>query len=411
MRGIYKMAKHKSYPNALQVLESSLKEAPKTSVTQLAKELISYAKQYDLQRHALLGIDPRYLKEGVKADFENPPYFDHPNIKGAQWADDADTPLEAGEEWNKGRRSTLTGAVYDLDERNHPINPYEERGLKGRGLLGSFGPNYTTDNGAVCIAKNKEGKKRLHVTGIIRKDNGQPAFAGGFAESKKLPDGSYVLDQETIIDTLTKEFFEEMVSGSVELRPDYADRFEPEFTQIIEDMVKKRDGDPLSSERMQEKHSQVLTELKYEQVKAQDPTFLLRLREVISQGRECYAGPVLTSGRNTDNAWIETSLYWYLLDDNAWAYIKGDNPVFSYELSAGDDAAGVVLHDVRPELVVEASASHGPMFVFLGASYLLHMQEQGHEIEPDIIEQFQEIKTFLCAALKKHPASRVKHAL
>lgn len=405
------MAEHTSYPKALQVLESSLKKAPETSVTRLARDLIDYAKHYDLKKHTLLGIDKRYLEMGVQADLENPPYFDHPNIKGAEWADNADTPLEAGEVWNKGRRSTLTGVVYDLDERNHPVNPYEERGLKGRGLLGAFGPNYTTDNGAVRIVPNKQGKKRLHVTGIIRKDNGKPAFAGGFAESKKQADGSYMLDRETIIDTLTKEFFEEMISGSIELRRDYADRFEPEFTQMIEEMVEKRGGDPLSPERMREKHSQFLTELKYEQVEAQDPSFLHRLRDVISKGIECYAGPVLTSGRNTDNAWIETSLYWYLLGDEEWGYIKGDTPVFSYELSAGDDAAGVILHDVRPELVATASASHGPMFVFLGASYLLYMQEQGHEIEPDVIEQFEEIRTFLRAALKNTHTPSIKHAL
>ncbi len=384
-----------TYPDAVQVLERSLKGAPNTSVTELVKELIDLAKRYDLYKNTQMKIDKRYRQAGVVADVQSPPYFDHDNILGAVWADNAKAPLERGEQWNCGRRATLTGVRYKLDEKGLPINPYQVRGVKGRGLLGAFGPNYTMDNGAVRILKNKDGKERLHVTGIIRKDNGKPAFAGGFAESKKLPDGSYLLDKETIIETLVKEFFEEMVSGSVDLLPEYVDRFEAEFEDVIDNLEKSRGGKKLSLERLEEKRSQFLTELKYDQVKRDDPGFFERLTHVIASGRECYAGPVMNSTRVTDNAWIETVLQWYFLDDDVWSFVKGDNPVFNYRLSAGDDAANIVLHDISSDLVREASASHGAMFVFLGASYLLDCQEKGRFIQPSVMEQFQEIVVFL----------------
>lgn len=96
-----------------------------------------------------------------------------------------------------------------------------------------------------------------------------------------------------------------------------------------------------------------------------DIGFLERLSTAIDSGRECFAGPILNDSRNTDNAWVESRLSWSLMDDKTWDSIRGDSPVFDYQLSAGDDASGVVYHRIDSDLVENAFASHGSMFTFM----------------------------------------------
>jgi hypothetical protein len=384
----------RQYPNSLAALDKDFAEAkakhPQSDVTKIAGALIEKAKEYDLGKSANLGISGRYV--GVSRDCDNPVDYTDPSILGADWADHPDSPLRAGEKWNEGRRATKTGTVYDFDEDDRPINPYHDTGLRGQGCLGAMGPNHTVDNGILVVKPDENGDEALYALGILRKFDGDvPAFSGGFAKLKKEADGSFSIDRETIIDSQVEEFFEEMVSGSIDLRPDYAAR----LSEMFNHEVQKREavsGVVLSDAEKELIHEETETHLKLQQVQDLDPGFMQRLRSIVADGRECFAGPVLSADRATNNAWVETSLSWFVLDDAVWEHIKGDNPVFDYQFTAGDDASGVQMFRIDEELITNAFDSHGAMFTFMVASYLLHEQAQGKQIAPSIKTQAAQLK-------------------
>jgi len=70
---------------------------------------------------------------------------------GPVWADKdflADKPLAVATKWNdvdgKVDRRSFEG-VYKLDDHGVPQNPLGRTGMRGRGLLGRFGPNHAAD--------------------------------------------------------------------------------------------------------------------------------------------------------------------------------------------------------------------------------------------------------------------------
>jgi hypothetical protein len=375
------------YPNSLTSLMNDVGRAPQTPVTNLAVTLIERAKERDLQRTERLGVHPKL--GDIQRDRLNPPTINSPTILGADWADDEMTPLKPGEKWNAGRRASNTGTTYAFNDQGYPINPFFNTGLNGRGVLGQFGPNHAVDNGVLTIMQ-ENGKPVLYALGIYRKDApGVPAFAGGFAKFKKADDGQYIFDRATVVQSQVEEFFEEMISGSVPLLPEY----ELHAGAMIDANIAQRHaaGALIKEAHRLEIEEQVQTHLKMQQILDKDPEFLERLTKVIEAGKECFAGPVLNGTRSTNNAWIETRLSWFLLNEETWSYVRGSNPVFDYQLSAGDDADGVVFLKLDDKLIDTAFDSHGPMFVYMAASYLLDCQERRQEIPPSIIDQVQGI--------------------
>lgn len=371
------------YPNSLRTLMRDVAHAPKSAVTDLAVTMIELAKKRDLQRTERLGVHPKL--GDVKRDRDNPPTINSPSILGADWADDEAAPLKHGEKWNEGRRASNTGLAYAFNEHGYPINPFFNTGLNGRGVLGQFGPNHAVDNG-VLVIKQEDGKPTLYAQGIYRKDApGVPAFAGGFAKFLKTDDGQYIFDRATVVNSQVEELFEEMISGSVPLLPDY----EMRAVAMIEDNIGPRlsAGATITDAHRHEIEEQVRTHLKMQQVHDKDPDFFARLHIVVNHGKECFAGPVLNGTRSTNNAWIETKLSWFLLNDDVWNFIRGPSPAYDYKFNAGDDADGVVLLKLDEKLIDTAFDSHGPMFVFMTASYLLDCQERGAEVPSSIIEQ------------------------
>lgn len=400
------MTRRQRYEKNLKILLKDLKAAKTdyadTDVTRLTDRLIDLAIEFDLMKNEDLDLFFKYTDAGIKQDKQNPSYYDDPSILGAPFADDPKKPLEKGEVWNKARRATLSGVQYKLDERGYPQNPYHNRGMKGRGVMGRFGPNFAVDNGAVRLQKNEKGEKRLCVTGIIRGDSRMPAFAGGYADLRKNKQGKYYIDRDLIIETQLHEFFEEMISGSIPL-----EALTTEVSARVDEIVESREarsGKAVQADHREEIKEQVIAQLKWEQVQANDPTFLDRLRKVIETGRECYTGPVINDNRGTDNAWCETILTWFNFDDETFDWVKNggkDRPRYDYQLAAGDDAFDLVLHDISPTLVEEACASHGPMFVFLAASYMLDRQAQGRTPEPSVMAQMVEIADYMDNRLKQ----------
>lgn len=358
------------YPDSLQALRKQIQEAqkkyPGTEITKLAQRLVQGAVDLDMAKARGLGVNGRY--SGVVRSSVQPPEYDHPYLKTAVWADNSQCPLQPGEQWHKGRRATRTGAVYGFDAQGRPLNPYMNTGLNGRGCLGQFGPNHAVDNGLVAI---RDGK--FYIIGITRKhDNDAPALSGGFAKY----DRNYDLDPQTDMISRVEEFFEEMVSDSVQLLPEFSVRI------------------PKGNLSDHEANDSRITALKLEQVRKYDPAFLQRIEDYLRGGVECFSGPVLADGRITNNAWIESRICWTFLDDKTWNGIKGDNK-FNYQLSGGDDASSVVWHYFDPAIIRTAYASHGPLMGFMAASFLLHAQAHHQPLPQTVLKQVRAVADFL----------------
>lgn len=355
---------------------------PGSRVTALARRLVEGAERYDLARLARVPLDGQMKKTGVTRDYNNPPFTNL--FPGEPGCDDPACPLEPGESWNAPgtRRATASGVVYGTGPDGLPVNPYTRTGLKGPGILWQCGPNHAVDNGIVALRPDENGRMTAYALCIARKyDDGAVAMAGGFMKMKKEADGAYVYDDEAARHSRAEEFFEEMISGSVTLRPEFAARLDGTL-----------EG---------EKKDQQETALKMEQVRAFDPGFFQRLEDVLGGARLCYAGPVVNATRNTDTSWIETRVHWLVLDDAAWEKITGekiaggDPAGFGYALSAGDDAAGLSWQRLDAALLDRAFDSHGAFFAYMSASFLLDAQDKGAVPGPAILEQFEDMASFL----------------
>ncbi len=386
--------KNMKYPDAIQTLERALKNAPQSTITALAARLIAGAKQFDLHKTAQLAVN--FRMDSIQRNQANPPDYTHESILGAPYADDEQTPLGAGEVWHHGRRASNTGLKYAFNSAGLPINPFMNTGLNGRGVLGQFGPNHAVDNGIIRIKKDENGDDALHVIGILRKfDNDAPALCGGFAKYARGANGEYIFDKAAVIETQLEELFEEMISGSITLDAKHAAKLPKAVQNEYDRRMLRRNGLVLSDHHKAEIAEQIKTGLKMAQVEENDPNFLKRLHDVIAAGHECFAGPILNDNRNTNNAWIETKLTWFTMDDATWQNIVGATPKYNYAFSAGDDASGVVEHHLSPTLIKDAFASHGALFSFIAASYLLDAQAKGKSLPPSIMQQCLDVANFL----------------
>ncbi len=358
--------------SSIQVLEKDLAEAPDTKLTSLARDIIDGARELYFENAENLKNHQEYK---VKRDFENPQEYTHDSVLGIP---DIENILP-----------TNTGIEYKFNDKGHAINPYMNTGLTGRGLLWQYGPNHAIDNGILYIKDDL-----LYAMGIFRKDSGQrPALSGGFAKFKKTEDG-YVLDEEALLETRVEEFFEEMISGSITLLPEYETKVTKAYNDEVDRRMQTRDHN-LEKYKLDEIREQVTTQLKMQQVQDIAPRFFTRAKEILAQSTECFAGPILSDRRNTNNAWIETRLSWLLLSDAKWNYIKGINPKFNYKFAAGDDADSVRLFKVDADLIQSSNASHSSMFAFMIASFVLDSQKQGTKLSTETKQQIKSI-----AALK-----------
>ncbi|XP_013110820.2 putative nudix hydrolase 6 [Stomoxys calcitrans] len=183
-----------------------------------------------------------------------PPSYTAPHINGQIWADPDLQNAEFKPQWNaldgKINRVSYNGE-YKLDEGGHPLNPMGRTGLRGRGLLGRWGPNHAADPIVTRWKRDSQGnilksqitsKNILQMVAIQRHDNKMWAIPGGMVDPG-----------EKVNATLRREFMEEALDS-------FKDK----------DMVE----------------------------------------DFFATGTEVYKGYV-DDYRNTDNAWIETVAYNY----------------------------------------------------------------------------------------------------
>ncbi|XP_036336332.1 ADP-ribose pyrophosphatase, mitochondrial [Rhagoletis pomonella] len=180
-----------------------------------------------------------------------PPIYTAPHINGQPWADADIGCADFQVKWNE-----LDGAVNRISfngiykiENGYPINPIGRTGLRGRGLLGRWGPNHAADpvvtrwkrDADGNVIRNSETKKSiLQMVAIQRHDNKMWAIPGGMVDPG-----------EKVSVTLKREFMEEAL-------------------------------DSFDNQKM--------------------------IEEFFAKGVEIYKGYV-DDFRNTDNAWIETVAY------------------------------------------------------------------------------------------------------
>ncbi|KJH47303.1 hydrolase, NUDIX family [Dictyocaulus viviparus] len=128
----------------------------------------------------------------------SPPDYTDPILNNRKWAD---PEISAGKfNWNafdgKINRKSFMGE-YALDSTSRPMNPVGRTGLRGRGVLGRWGPNHAADP---LVTRYKNGK--LQFVAIKRADTGEWAIPGGMVDAG-----------EEVSQTLLREFSEETLGG------------------------------------------------------------------------------------------------------------------------------------------------------------------------------------------------------
>jgi len=231
-----------------------------------------------------------------------PPIHNAKSIQGQPWADKSGNlptiPFNDMDREAKVNRKSHEG-TYEVDpESGRPRNPRGRTGLRGRGLLGRFGPNHAADpvvarfkrdpqTGEVMV--DQHGRPQWEFIAIQRVDTGEWAIPGGMVDPG-----------EEVSLTLKREFGEETMN-TPELSPEQ--RKEAEAT----------------------------------------------IKGLFANGAEIYRG-YSDDPRNTDWAWIETVAMLFFDESGALTA--------PFKLHAGDDAKGVKWTTYTPELKLFASHEH-----------------------------------------------------
>ncbi|XP_064425375.1 ADP-ribose pyrophosphatase, mitochondrial isoform X1 [Latimeria chalumnae] len=250
-----------------------------------------------VQRHEVPDCKVSWSVEWL--EYRPPEHTNQAVLAGPVWADPhisegSEPPLQFNVEENDVNRKSFEGSYEVIDGR--PRNPFGRTGLKGRGLLGRWGPNHAADpiitrwkrNGGVArVTHPVSGHPILQFVSIQRRDSGEWAIPGGMVDPG-----------EKISMTLKREFGEEALN-----------------------MLKKSEQE---KRELQEK-----------------------LQKLFSQEHlEVYKGYV-DDPRNTDNAWIETVAINY--HDESGEILE------QLALEAGDDAGKVKWVDMDQDLKLYAS--------------------------------------------------------
>lgn len=186
-------------------------------------------------------------------------------------------------------------STYKQNEQGYPLNPCGRTGIRGRGLLGRWGPNHAADPIVTRWKRNSDNTIHIHekskkpilqFVAIQRRDTNEWAIPGGMVDPG-----------EKVSVTLRREFMEEALNA-----------------------LEKSDSE--------------IQDIKQ------------KLQVFFDKGQEIYKGYV-DDPRNTDNAWMET-VACNFHDEN-------DEAVGNVSLQAGDDAKNVRWTDVDQNLYLYAS--------------------------------------------------------
>ncbi|KAJ8922952.1 hypothetical protein NQ315_001498 [Exocentrus adspersus] len=234
----------------------------------------------------------------VKFPDYNPPEHNSKALLNKPWADPPIDDPHFQPKWNELdgsiNRKSHTGN-YAVSE-GRPFNPEGRTGVRGRGVLGKWGPNHAADP-IVTRWKLVDGTKQinsfsklpvLQFCAIQRRDCKQWALPGGMVDPG-----------EQVSETLKREFLEEAMNS-------------------------------------------------LEASKEQSESDMEMVKQFFQGGTEIYKGYV-DDPRNTDNAWMETVAVNFHDDEGT--------SVGKFDLKAGDDAQSVRWTDIDRNLDLYASHS------------------------------------------------------
>lgn len=228
----------------------------------------------------------------------SPLEFTAPLVLTASWADPELDDPEFQPKWNdlddKVNRKSHEVDEYKIED-GYPLNPLGRTGIKGRGLLGKWGPNHAADPvvtrwkrdeaGEPC-EHPESGNKILEFVSIERKDGGGWAIPGGMVDPG-----------ECVSVTMKREFMEEAM-----------------------------DSTTASSEENEKNQAMV--------------------EEFFCGGDEVYKGYV-DDPRNTDNAWMETVAVNF--------HDETGDKVGQMQLKAGDDAKSLEWKEIDSTMLLYAN--------------------------------------------------------
>ncbi|XP_057661670.1 ADP-ribose pyrophosphatase, mitochondrial isoform X2 [Diorhabda carinulata] len=229
----------------------------------------------------------------------DPPEYNSKALVNKPWADPPIEDKSFKPKWNELdgdiNRKSHTGTYRIVNGR--PLNPEGRTGIKGRGILGKWGPNHAAD--PIVTRWKMEGNKKvisnttnlpiLQFCAIQRHDCKQWAIPGGMVDAG-----------EKVSETVQREFREEALNN----------------LQVSKEQAE-------ADEKM--------------------------IRNFFKNGVVIYEGYV-DDPRNTDNAWMETVAYNFHDEDGSH--------VGKLNLTAGDDAQNIQWMDIDQNIDLYASHSN-----------------------------------------------------
>ena len=201
---------------------------------------------------ARLSVADSHVHWSVPVPDYSPPFYTHPTvyehsrtvIEGG-WADPEEVVALRAE---IAQRPTSEGSIRFDPDTGAPLNPRGRTGLRGRGLLGKWGPNHAADS---IVTRFHPTGGHLQMVAVERRDTGLWAIPGGM-----------VAAGETVAQAVRRDF-------------------ESEASRVEDERL-------LDETSFQETHH--------------------LLDELFAQGSPVYCGYV-DDPRNTDNAWLETTAF------------------------------------------------------------------------------------------------------
>lgn len=331
----------------------------------LAEKLRNVARRYDafISHPSRMQVSPRY--GDVRRDVEHPPHVEmnaeeKTKATAHGWYVGAEALLAKGPEVF----TALDGTEVKKGTEGYR-NPYGPTGLSGPGVLGvtRLDEKPVPESRAIDIVLQfidpVDGK--LKFIGGTRTDTGQPCFIGGFQE-------------EDILGTAVREFIEEGISGSIDLQ-----KHAPHLAALCE---ATKNGTALSeNDKIVLQYYGIppdhftgdVGETVYHFIAKEDPAFVGMLQQFFKAKLSiAYQGPSRADPRNTDDRWIATTLLTGFMDVeeiNALLFTQQ----FPYRFAAGSDLTDLHFHEVRPDFVLQAYASHGPLACIATAQNLEKM--------------------------------------